>query len=116
MSQETPLFAKTFDLLVYLFPVVDKFPRSHRAVLGRRIQETGLGFLDLLLQARKSAANQRPALLHQSDVELDRLRYAVRLSHEIGLISQKQYVHAAGLLGEVGKLLGSWIKHRDSAK
>ena len=46
----------------------------------------------------------------QADVELDRLRYTVRLCHEIGLLSQRQYRTASGLLAEVGKLLGTWIK------
>ena len=96
--------------MVYLFPVVDKFPRSQRAVLGRRIQETSLGFLDLLLTARKSSSEERGALLHRADIELDRLRYTVRLCQEINLLSQKQYLHAAGLLAEVGKLLGAWLK------
>jgi hypothetical protein len=110
LSQESPLFAKTFDLLVYLLPASEKFPRSQRVVLGRRIQETGLGLLDLLLAARKCSAGERPPLLGQADLELDRLRYTVRLCHEIGLLSQKQYRHASGLLAEVGKLLGTWIQ------
>ena len=75
MSQDSPLFAKTFDLLVYLLPAVEKFPRSQRVVLGRRIQEIGLGFLDQLLAARKCTDSERPALLRQADVDLDRLRY-----------------------------------------
>lgn len=113
MSQESPLFAKTFDLLVYLLPASEKFPRSQRVVLGRRIQEIGLGLLDLLLTARKCADAERPAVLRQADVELDRLRYTVRLCHEIGLLGQNQYRHASGLLTEAGKLLGTWIKRYD---
>jgi hypothetical protein len=110
LSQESPLFVKTFDLLVYLLPASEKFPRTQRVVLGRRIQEVGLGLLDLLLAARKCRDEERQALLHQADIELDRLRYTVRLCHEIGLLSQKQYRHASGLLAEVGRLLGTWIK------
>jgi hypothetical protein len=110
LSQESPLFAKTFDLLVYLLPVSEKFPRSQRVVLGRRLQEIGLGLLDLLLTARKCPAEERPALLRQADIELDRLRYTVRLCYEIDLLGAKQYRHASGLMAEVGKLLGSWIK------
>ena len=107
---ESPLFAKTYDLLVYLVPAVEKFPRSQRAVLGRRVQEIGFGFLDTLLAARKCPAEERPVLLRRADVELDRLRYTVRLCREVGLFGQKQYRHASGLLAEVGRLLGSWIK------
>jgi hypothetical protein len=110
MSQETPLFAKTFDLLVYLLSASEKFPKSQRIVLGRRVQEIGLGFMDLLLKARKCAVSERGALLRQADVELDRLRYTVRLCQELGLLTPKQYQYAAGLLAETGKLLGTWLK------
>jgi hypothetical protein len=110
LSQESPLFAKTFDLLVCLLTASDKFPRGYRLVMGRRLQEIGLGYLDLLLRARKCLTEERPALLRQADVDLDRLRYTVRLCHEIGLLSERQYLHAAGLLAETGKLLGTWIK------
>lgn len=110
MSQETPLFTKTYDLLVYLLAAVEKFPRSHRPGLGRRVQEIGLGFLDLLLAARKSLPKARAALLREADVELDRLRYTVRLCHDLELLGPKQYRRASGLLAEVGRLLGTWLK------
>jgi len=110
LSQETPLFAKTFDLLVYLLAASEKFPRSYRLGLGRRIQEIGLGFMDLLLAARKCPAAERLPLLHQADLELDKLRFTVRLCQELGLFTPKQYQYAAGLFAETGKLLGTWIK------
>jgi hypothetical protein len=110
MARESPLFVKTFDLLAYLLPVVEKFPRSQRALMGQRIQGIGFGLLDLLLSARKCSIEERPDLLRQADVELDKLRYTVRLCHAIDLLGQNQYRHAAGLLAEVGKLLGTWIK------
>ncbi len=109
-SQDTPLFTKTFDLLVYLFTVTASFPRNQRAILGRRVQEISLGLFDLLLQARKCKPDERLELLQQADLELDRLRYTVRLCHETNLLSRKQSVYAGGLLGESGKLLGGWIK------
>jgi len=115
VNQDSPLFVKTYDLLAYLLPLADQFPKSQRFVLGRRLQELGLGLLDTLLAARKCAAEERPALLRQADVDLDRLRYTVRLGHELGLISQKQYRHAAGLLAEEGRLLGKWMLRYNKA-
>ncbi len=114
MSQETPLFAKMFDLVVYLFQVTEKFPRSQRD-LSSRIRALCLGCLDLLIDARKAPPEQRQALLRRADATLDKLRYTVRACHELDLLSQKQYLHAAGLLGEVGNLLGTWIKPYNAA-
>ena len=109
-ARESPLFVKTFDLLAYLLAVVSKFPRNQRGGMGRRIEETGFSLLDLLLTARKCPAKARPELLRQADIELDKLRYTVRLCHALELLGQNQYRHASGLLAEVGKLLGTWIK------
>ena len=110
MSQETPLFAKTYDLLAYLLPAVEKFPRSQRAGLGRRLQELGLGLLDLLLTARKTPQAARGAVPVQADIELNRLRYTVRLCHALALCSDVQYRCLSGLLADIGRLLGSWLK------
>jgi hypothetical protein len=110
LTQESPLFVRTYDLLVYLLAASEKFPKSQRFVLGRRLQELGLELLDLLLSARKCADQERGALLRQADLDLDRLRYTLRLCHQLGLLSPKQYRHASGLLAEVGRLLGTWLK------
>ena len=109
-ARESPLFVKTFDLMAYLLSVVAKFPRNQRGGMGRRIEETGFALLDLLLTARKCSVEERPGLLRQADIELDKLRYTVRLCHALELLGQNQYRHASGLLAEVGKLLGTWIK------
>lgn len=109
MSQETPLFAKTYDLVVYLLQVTEKFPRSQRD-LSQRTRALCLSLLDQLIDARKSPADQRQPLLRQADATLDKLRYTVRVCQELGLLSHKQGLYAAGLLGQVGNLLGTWIK------
>ena len=110
MNQESPLFTKTYDLLAYVLAAVEKFPRYHRFVLGRRVQELGWGFLDTILAARKCAPEERPGLLQQADLTLDRLRYTIRICCDLTLFSQKQYAYASGLLAEVGRLLGKWLQ------
>ena len=50
-----------------------------------------------MLGARKCKAGAGPDLLHKADLELDQLRYTVRLCQEIGLLSQKQYLHVGRL-------------------
>ena len=55
-------------------------------------------------------AAERPALLREADVALDKLRFTVRLCQELGLLTPKQYQYAAGLFAETGKLLGAWLK------
>lgn len=110
MSEESPLFTKTYDLLAYLLAAVEKFPRYQRFGVGRRIQELSWSFLDTILAARKCTLQERSALLRQADLTLDRLRYTVRISNELALLGKKQYAYASGLLAEVGRLLGKWLQ------
>lgn len=79
-------------------------------VWGFRLHDLALGLLDLLLTARKTPPAARGAVLVQADIELDRLRYTVRLCHALALLTDIQYRHLGGLLSEVGRLLGTWLK------
>ena len=42
--QESPIFTKTYDFLLWLMPATTKFPREQRFLLARFIQETALRF------------------------------------------------------------------------
>ena len=40
--QESPIFTKTYDLLTWLLPATTKFPREHRFVMAKAVQELSL--------------------------------------------------------------------------
>ena len=62
-------------------------------------------------RARRGGKRKWPTVASfEVDLELDRLRYTVRLCHEVGVFSLKQYRHASGLLAEVGRLAGKWLQ------
>jgi hypothetical protein len=48
--------------------------------------------------------------LNQADIQLEQLRLWLRYSRDYHLITVRQYEHAARQLGEVGRMLGAWIK------
>jgi hypothetical protein len=106
--KESPLFTKTYDLLRWLLPATLKFPRQHRFVLAEALQRTALQFQEQIIEAAMDNA-PLPAL-RRADITLTRLRLYLRLCHDLGLLGRGQYEHAARLTGEVGRLLGAWIK------
>ncbi|MEW5869296.1 MAG: diversity-generating retroelement protein Avd [Chloroflexota bacterium] len=110
---ESPLYVRTYDLLLWLIPQVQKFPRIHRFGLAERIQRLGLDFQDSLTAAGKSRGQERRALLRRADVQLEQMRTWLRMAQELQLLSLRQYEHAARLTNEVGRLLGAWIKQLD---
>ena len=107
---ETPLFARFHDFCVWLAPAVEKFPRSQRFLLADRLLDTAFACHADLILARKVSGPQREAALLAADVKLETLRLQLRLAVDLRCISVRQYEHAARLLDEIGRMLGSWRK------
>lgn len=107
---ESPLFARTYDFLLWLIPQVQKFPRAHRFGVAERIQRLALDFQDGIVAAGKSQKEKRFEKLAQADIHLEQLRTWVRFARDNHLITVRQYEHAARSMSEMGKLLGAWLK------
>jgi hypothetical protein len=105
---QSPIFSKTYDFVVWLIPLTIKFPRQQRFVMAGALQHEALHFQKLLIDAAH-ARQPREALI-AADAELDKLRTHLRMSRDLHLISMGQYEHAARMLAEVGRLLGGWQK------
>lgn len=110
---ESPIFVKTHDFLLWLVPQTLKFPKCQRFVLAQRLHASALSFYELLIRARKVRPNQ--TILVDADVELEKVRFHLRLAHELGLLSGGQYEHASRFVVEIGRLLGGWLKRDGDA-
>ncbi len=106
--QESPIFAKTYDLIKWLIPLTIKFPRQQRFVVAQAMQQAALNLQERLIEAVRLP--DKTACLQAADVELDKLRFYLRLSADLGYISLGQQRHAGQMLAEIGRLLGSWQK------
>ncbi len=109
-GNESPIFARTYDLLRWLLPLTLKFPRQQRFVLASALQQSAMRLHERLIEAAHGDDRQTPGLLNQVDVELDKLRHYLRLCRDLLLVSDGQYEHAAIRLEEIGRLLGGWCK------
>jgi cytosine/adenosine deaminase-related metal-dependent hydrolase len=108
--QESPIFTKTYDLLLWLMQATTKFPREQRFVMAKTVQETALRFQELLIEAGVGRGRTRSRALARADVELTKLRFYLRLCKDMKLLKLNQYRHAAEMVSEVGRLLGGWRK------
>lgn len=94
---EAPIFPRTYDLLCWLLPATLKYPREHRYALARKTRH-------------------KHDLLTQADVKLEQVRLYLRLARDLNLLSVRQYEHVTRLAGEVGALLGHWMKRSGSSQ
>lgn len=105
---QSPIFVRTYDFIKWLIPMTIKFPRHQRFVLATAMQQAALGLQERLIEAVRlpDTANH----LREADVELDKLRFYLRLSYDLKYINLKQQRHGGQMLAEIGRLLGSWQK------
>ncbi len=103
-----PALEAMYQFLVWLVPTIDGFPRKRKFVLGDRIEVAALDVLDHLISA--TFTRNRDAALAGANLGIDRLRFLLRLSEELGLIDLRRYEHAARGLDDVGRMIGGWKK------
>ena len=110
MEEKFILFQKTYDFLLWLYPIINRIPKSHRLVLGRHLEELAIFLLIFVIKANKARGQSRlPLQLRVSD-ELDCLRILIRLTKDLRFMSIKQYTTGAEKINEIGRMLNAWMK------
>jgi hypothetical protein len=107
-NQTPVVVGKAYQLVLWLVPKVEKFPRSYRYTVGDRIASVGLDLLLLLVEAAYSG--EKAELLHHANRSANGLRYLLRLARDLKLLSLDSYGFAAERLDEVGRMIGGWGK------
>lgn len=97
-----------YQLILWLYGTVNKFPKSQRFVLGQHIENTALTILKQIIEANKE--KEKVHILQSISTKLDLLRTLIRLAKDLKFISIDQYMFVATEMNEVGKMLGGWIK------
>ncbi len=114
MTDEMVIFTRTYDLLTWLLPLAEKFPRAQRFVVTKRLQDAALDFQERLIEANAASAGpRRTRKLAEADAELLKLRLYLRLAHRWSWLSDGQYEHVSAMVAEIGRLLGGWIRSAD---
>lgn len=99
---------KAYDVLLWLINHVGKFPRSHRFVLGDRIESRMLTVLESLVWA--AYTRDKKAHLQQANGNVQVLRLLVRAGKDLGFTSTKQYEFISREPVDLGRQIGGWTK------
>jgi hypothetical protein len=110
MSEEMVIFARTFDLLTWILPHTERFPRMYRSTVTLRLCNALLDFQEALYEAQSEPGPRRLGHLRRADAHLDKVRLYLRLAHQFQWLKVGQYEHVSRMLEEVGRLLGGWFK------
>ena len=104
MPVELKVIQDFYDLMLYLIQRVEKFPRHHRYSLGITIENRLQEMLGLLLRAKFSKG--RDPLLREFNLQLDILRFQLRLASDLNALPTRSQGHAAQRMRGVGAQVG----------
>ena len=110
IREDMVIQSRTFDLLNWLLPKAEKFPRVYRHTMVQRMMNAALDFQEHLILAQNRQGRERRKQLQFCDERLIQLRLYLRLAHQWQWLNDGQYQHVSLMVTEVGRLLGGWIK------
>lgn len=111
-SNVPEIIARHYEFLKWLMLRVAKFPRNQRYIFGKRVEEKNFDILEQLITAyyRKD----KLAILNHINLDLEVVRYFLRLSNDLELLTHNQYKYSVTQLYEIGRQVGAWIKQQKS--
>ncbi|BBD55732.1 unknown protein [Planktothrix agardhii NIES-204] len=112
--EELPIIQKTYDLIKWYVPILNRLPKDHKFMLGDRMINCLYDILETLILARYSA--EKLSYLESLNSQLDILRYQTRMLLDFQLISLDRYEFAGQQINDIGTDLGGWIKQQQNRK
>ena len=104
------ILTRTFDLLAWLLPRSESFPKVYRFTVTQRLLNAALDFQEALFDANSQGGTTRQKHLRTADSHLNKLRLYLRLAHHWKWLNDGQYRHVSVMVAEIGSLLGGWLK------
>lgn len=110
MEQKKSILTVTYEFLKFMIGVVKHFPRDQKFLIADRMQNMVSDVLEIFIEAYYSSGKGKKAKLLQANIYLEKLRYYVRLCHELGFYNSRKYAIIMEKIQEIGKINGGWIK------
>lgn len=109
-EKELSVIQKTYDLITWYIPILNRLPKDHKFNLGDRLISNLYDLLEGLIQAQYASIKLEK--LQNLNILLKILRYQTRLLKDFGLISLERYEYVSKLINEIGVELGGWINQQ----
>ena len=106
--EELKILQKTFDMMNYAYPALAQYPKGEKFALVVDITRCMDVMLERIIEANKKY--YKKTTLQELDVEVEKLKAYVRLSYNLGFLPPKKYEQWSGLVVEIGRMVGGWIK------
>lgn len=116
MEYKNTILVQTYDFLKMMLEVFHHFPRHQKFLLADRMQNQISDILELLIEAYYTSGSEKKNKLAAVNIQLEKLRYYVRLCYELGFYNATKYGMIAEKIQEIGRMNGGWLKSLSQQK
>lgn len=109
--KDIEILPKLYDLILWFAQKISLYPRKFKYTLGDRIINLHLDILESVIEAKYTGGRKKGHYLRRTNLNLEKLRYMVRISKDLQCISISQYEYAAKYINEIGQMVGGWEKY-----
>ncbi|WP_018169076.1 diversity-generating retroelement protein Avd [Thioalkalivibrio sp. ALMg9] len=96
---------KAERLIVDLGPALDRVPRTQRYRYATRVEDALWELVQRLIEAAMSGQKSK---IYRADEQVRFIHALLRVGAERKWLSPKRVGDAAGMLGEIGSMIGAW--------
>ena len=114
MNQELVILQKIMDMMEYGYLALAQYPKAEKFALVTDIKRSMDTMLERVIEAQKKYFKK--TTLQDLDVEIAKLKAYMRLSYTLKFLPTKKYEVWSGMVVEIGKMLGGWLKTVNSQK
>ena len=107
---DIPIFKKAYDLYKTFYSYRDGITKQDRHTIWQRCENVILDILEGILLASQTYKSEKLPTLELVSLKLNFLRVFLRLIKEVKIIYNKKNTTLEGLVDEIGRMLGGWIK------
>ena len=104
---------KIYDMILYAYPALEQMPKSQKFSLAQDMKHCMDKIMRLTISANKKYTKR--TTLQELDVEIAALKIYLRIAYDLRYIPPKKYEVWSGMMVEIGKMVGGWIRSQREA-
>jgi hypothetical protein len=86
------------------------FPKQSRYTLGSKIDSLFMETLERVFSASYLRGEQKLPFIQEASNKFDMMRFFLQIAWETKAMDNKKYIALSGMLEEIGKMFGGWMK------
>lgn len=104
---------RIYDMILYAYPALEQMPKSQKFSLAQDMKHCMDKIMRLTISANKKYTKR--STLQELDVEIAALKIYLRIAYDLKYLPPKKYEVWSGMMVEIGKMVGGWIKSQREA-